>query len=447
MAKLKKKKFKKAAGGLGKLWKTAKKQMAEEGDIFGIEVDDGPYIASLTDAQVKESAAGWNYVDWEFTVLEGESEDSKVSRRSGIETEENLVWLMRDFNRFGLDPDEIELDNKKDLQEVLDQIVAAEPKCRIVCKTNDAGMQNVYINKVLEIEETSDNGDGDAGFEEGDRVSVDIDGTDYEGNIVSVADDKAEIEFDDGDKGTYDFSEITKLDAVEPGEDELSKGDRVEAEVNGTDYPGEITKIKGDQITVKFDDGDVETVDASVVTKIGGQDAGDWLGEQAGYKKGKKMFVGKIIAIDTKENTFTMKTDADKKVTGDIDDLEKAETEPEEPELAKGDRVSADIDGTTYEGTIKKVEDDKAIITFDDGDELTKDLDELTKLEPEAEKEPEDGDTGELNVGDKVEVDYKGKEMIGTVKKIDEEKEEVTVLLKKTKQKIKVPVDKITILG
>lgn len=433
MAKVKSKKFGKKAKGLKGMWKTAKKQMEEEGDIFGITVDDGPYTVQLTGASVKESAAGWPYVDWEFTVLEGDSEDEVISRRSGIETEENLVWLMRDFVRFGLDPHEIDLDSKDDLEMILAQLVKAAPKCRVVAKTNPAGYQNVFINKVIEIEETSDAGS----FEKGDRIEADIDGTTYEGTVAKVEEDSAVIKFDDGDVQTLELSELTSISEPSSG---FEEGDRVEVDIDGTNYPGGITSIADDKAEVKFDDGDKGTYDLNELTKLeegSTGDAEDWLGEEAGFKKGKKMLVGKIIGIDKEDNTFIMKTNEDKKVTGDIDDLEKIE-ELAEATLEKGDRVSAEIDGTTYEGTIKKIEDDTAVVTFDDGDVETKDLDELTKLE--------DSGEGELNIGDKVEAKYKGKDMIGTVKKINEEEEEVTVLLKKIGKKVTVPVNAITII-
>lgn len=387
MAKVKKKKFAKKAKGLGGMWKTAKKQMEDEGDIFGAEVEDGPYIAQLVAAEVKESAAGWHYVDWQFKILEGDSEGDSVSRRSGIETEENLVWLMRDFARFGLDPDDIDIADNDDLEAVLAGIVKGKPKCRIVAKTGDSNIQNVYINKVIDIEEGT-NGDGDE-FEKGDRVDVDIDGTDYPGTIKKIKGDSATVECDDGDTVSADLADLTKLD---------------------------------------------DASDAG--------DPDDWLGEEAGYKKGKKMFVGKVIAIDTDDKTFVMKTNEGKKVAGDIEDLEKVE-----PDLEKGDRISCDIGGTDYEGTVKKIKGDTAVITFDDGDVETKDLDELTRLEPEEAKDESGTDEGELNIGDKVEAEYKGKALVGTVKKINEKDEEVTVFVKKTKKKIVVPVSAITILG
>lgn len=53
------------------------------------------------------------------------------------------------------------------------------------------------------------------------------------------------------------------------------------------------------------------------------------------------------------------------------------------PDFEKGDRVSAEIDDETYEGTIKKVIDDEAVVLFDDGDKQTIDCDDLTRIDEE----------------------------------------------------------------
>ncbi len=49
---------------------------------------------------------------------------------------------------------------------------------------------------------------------------------------------------------------------VEEDEEELvtfDKGDRVIVNIDGADYPGSISKIKGEEATIKFDDGDTDT--------------------------------------------------------------------------------------------------------------------------------------------------------------------------------------------
>lgn len=382
-----KKKHATRKAGLKSMWKTAKKQLEEQPDIFGIEVPDGPYIGVLTGAETKVSAEDWNYVDFNFTIQEGEQEDQLLSKRDGLETEENIVWLMRDLARLGVEVDDLEIDDKDELDAMLTELVGVAPKVRLVAKTNDKGYQNVFINKLLEVGEPS--GDGSDVFEKGDRVEVEIDGTNYLGEITSLGDDKAKIAFDDGDKGTHDLSELTKLE-----------------EPSG--------------------DSDIE----------------DWIGEQVGYREGKTMYAGKVIKVDASDNTFVMKTDTGKKITGDIGDLEKPEAG--EATWSKGDRVQTEIDGTTYAGEIQEIKDNEATVEFDDGDVLQVALDELGA---EGGQEPSDDDqTAELEIGTSVEVEYKGKDVTGTVKKINEEDEEVTVFLTKLKKKVVVPVDKVAIV-
>lgn len=109
-------------------------------------------------------------------------------------------------------------------------------------------------------DENRDNPD-DPDFEKGDRVSAEIDGDTYEGVVKKVKDDEAVVLFDDGDEQTVDFDDLIKLDDSnsDTGEDSWEKGDRVLFEVDGEDYPGEITSVDDDEetATIEFDDGDV----------------------------------------------------------------------------------------------------------------------------------------------------------------------------------------------
>ncbi len=147
--------------------------------------------------------------------------------------------------------------------------------------------------------------------------------------VLTEMQNKRFIKALDSEDVTDEFKEdelTSTMGAVEATEeDSWSKGDDVQTDLDGTTYSGTIKSIDEDAQTalVKFEDGDKLDID-----------------------------------------------------------LDKLEVIPEEePGLEKGDRVSCDIDGTTYEGTIKKVKGDSATIEFDDGDTEDKDLDELTKLE------------------------------------------------------------------
>jgi len=94
--------------------------------------------------------------------------------------------------------------------------------------------------------------------------------------------------------------------------------------------------------------------------------------------------------------------------------------EPDEPEFEKGDRVSAEIDGEAYEGAVKKVKDDEAVVLFDDGDKQTIDLDDLTKLEPES------SDTS-WEEDDRVVVEIDGEDYAGKITDVDAEAETVSI--------------------
>jgi len=146
--------------------------------------------------------------------------------------------------------------------------------------------------------------------------------------IKALDSDEVEDEFDE--------DELTPTGtAGDLTEDSWSKGDEVQTDIDGTTYTGTIKSVDEEEQTarVHFEDGD----------KLD-------------------------IAFDKLEEV------SDGNGNG-------------EPSFEKGDRVSAEIDGTTYEGTIKKIKDDTATVKFDDGDVETKDFGELTKLGEEASSE------------------------------------------------------------
>jgi len=361
------------------MFSDAKKQFEEEGDPFGMSVPNGPYIATLTAAERKESGND-RYISWQAIVEEGEQEGQDINWRSNLTTDENLKWLLINFSRFGVDVSDLEIQDDGDLDQILTELVDAAPKVRLTCNS-DSGYQNVFINKFISAEGPAED---------------------------------------------------------EP--DELEKGDKVEGDIDGTSYPGTVKKIKDDQITIDFDDDTTETLDVSDVTKL---EESAWLDKQAGYKKGKTLYVGTITEVDEDAGTFVMKTEEDKTVKGDIDDLEEPEATEDEPdELEKGDKVEGDIDGTSYPGTVKKIKDDQITIDFDDDTTETLDVSDVTKLEATEEEE----ETVDLEIGAKVEVTYKGKEYTGKVKATNEDDEEVTVYVTKLKKKVTVPVDDIAIL-
>jgi hypothetical protein len=110
----------------------------------------------------------------------------------------------------------------------------------------------------LAQEDESDSGD----WNDGDRCVVEIDGEDYAGTIKTIKGDNAIVLFDDGDKDTYPLDDL-KEEGVDEPEDApkgLDVGDRVTVNIDGEDYPGEIVALTEDgNAAIKFDDGDKDT--------------------------------------------------------------------------------------------------------------------------------------------------------------------------------------------
>ena len=375
--------FAKTKGNIKKLWKKAKVQ-AEDAPDFMATVEDGRYIAKLIGAVIKVSATekAWKHLEWLWEILEGDAEGENIYKRTGLETEDNIMFFIRDLARLDVDTDSLEIDSEKDIEELMEALVEEGVIARLRTRTVDSGFQNVYIDKLIEdysggTEEEKTPEEEEPDWSKGDKCSVAIDGEDYEGVIKKVKDDVVTIKFDDGDTDDYELSELQAVEA---------------------------------------DHGEVNE---------------DLVGKTMGFKEGKKMLVGKILSID--DDTFVMKTDAGKKVSGDIDDLETPEEE--EPDWSKGDKCSVAIDGEDYEGVIKKVKDDVVTIKFDDGDTDDYELSELQAVEEESKNEFEIGDrvtakidgetyAGEINDidGDEASVAFDdGEELVITLEDLTEE--------------------------
>ena len=72
----------------------------------------------------------------------------------------------------------------------------------------------------------------------------------YPGTVTAVQGNVLTITFDDGDKATVDAERVEKLD--------WAAGDRVECRWpgDGKNYPGVFTEVKGENVRIVYDDGD-----------------------------------------------------------------------------------------------------------------------------------------------------------------------------------------------
>lgn len=114
-------------------------------------------------------------------------------------------------------------------------------------------------------------------------------------------------------------------------------------------------------------------------------------------------------------------------------DEEQSEPEPKKQEKAKGGKPKAKKQEKPEEEPDEEV---------DGEDEAGEDADGTE----EEEQEEDSGDESELEVGDLVEVEYKGVEEVATVLAINEEEETVKVQLQKAKKRVVVPIEKVYLL-
>lgn len=310
-------KIKKAERAFGK----ARRRAKEEG--MGKNLPDAAYRGRIKEAKIGESGNGRLQHILAIKISEGESKGEVVRKYSGMDTEDSLMYLQKDIGRLGHDG----FDNMDELEEINTQLIGVYVRFKLVTKGE---FQNLYIDKVLGTDDDADDNDDDdtpevpakeVEFEEGERVSVEIDGDTYEGTIQSVGDYDIEIVFDDGDIDTYDVSDVMLLKTaddeplVKVDEPEgLDVGDRVIADIDGTDYAGEITEMDGDTVTVKFDDGDVddfniEDLDPEEASSSAEGDVEVKKGSEVEVKVGRKTIDGVVTMVSSKKGTINFKDD------------------------------------------------------------------------------------------------------------------------------------------
>lgn len=275
----------KFASRLKKMQSTFAEQR-EEAEAGYQSLPDGKYKFRITDAELTESSNGNLMAVMECTVLAGEHKGETFQNRQVIEGNEFGFKILCQFiARLGYEVPE----DAAEIEDVLAEFAADRPGFLGTLKTKGE-YQNLRLNKPLDEDdddddlddddeaeeaEATESDDGDEEAEEADeednvgaRVSVVIDGEDYEGEVTADdGDGQLTITFDDGDEDTYDAADVTFLDADESDDEEgdddeeaeedgdgetaeLSVGDFVEVDGQGE---GTVTKIAGNgNLTVKL---------------------------------------------------------------------------------------------------------------------------------------------------------------------------------------------------
>lgn len=304
-------KIKKAERAFGK----ARKRAKEEG--MG-NLPDAAYRGRIKEAKIGESGNGRLQHILAIKISEGESKGEVVRKYSGMDTEDSIMYLQKDIGRLGHDG----FDSMDDLEEINAELIGLYIRFKLVTRGD---FQNLYIDKLLGTDDDADADDPDEPevppeeeIDVDDRVSVEIDGDTYEGTVISMKGSEIEIEFDDGDTDTYDVSDVTLLD-TDPKEDAtpdepegLDVGDRVIANIDGTDYAGEITDMDGTEATVKFDDGDISEYEVKDLDpeEAPSSDDGDVAvkkGSEVEVKVGRKTIDGVVTMVSSKKGTINVK--------------------------------------------------------------------------------------------------------------------------------------------
>lgn len=117
------------------------------------KLPDGKYHVYVDDVDVQESKNGRLQFVWFLKVLDGPFADRSIRKYNGLETEENLQFLKRDFNTCG-----VEVENISEIQAYFDQFLDIKLEVTLKTKTvNGAEYQNIYFNKRIELADgTSD---------------------------------------------------------------------------------------------------------------------------------------------------------------------------------------------------------------------------------------------------------------------------------------------------
>lgn len=150
--------------GLNEAWGNAQ-TAAKESRGFTNDIEDGKYFARLVGAEVGESQTSQRVqISWQYAIAEGEHQGKLLRDYDGLETEQNLTFVLRKLDTLGYDIEDM---NAKDLEDVLADIVKSRPLVRIRVKTKGE-YQNIYLDQLIE-------GGAGGGEEEEPEVEEELD--------------------------------------------------------------------------------------------------------------------------------------------------------------------------------------------------------------------------------------------------------------------------------
>jgi hypothetical protein len=285
---------------------------AKEGKKSGgfEEFDDGRYQAKLIKAEIGESGSGRLQLVLSWKFLKGEYKGKTKFDYRGLESEDNLKYLLLDLDKLGFDTDEVE--SVSDFKGIAKEISKDKPEAKIALKTK-GDFQNVNIVAVKGSDDDEDDEDED---DESDEESDDDEEEEEDDEPKKKKSSKKKKDDDDDDDDEEEEEESDDDDEDE--EEEKSSKKKKSKKKDDEDEDDE----EDDEEDEDDDEEEEETSDVELS-----------VGSDVTYKfKGKKL-KGTVLDIFPKSNEVRVQT-GDKKRKVSFDDIVEVEV-PEEPKKKK----------------------------------------------------------------------------------------------------------------
>lgn len=184
----------------------------------------GKYVVKIDAAKLNRAkSSGRVQCSWELTIVSGEQKGRKVWKHDGLNDDRGRSFFRATLNKLG-----VEWPGITDLPDTLDELLGSYAQ---ITGRQKEGYDSpfFYFDKAVD---SDDIGDDDADeYEEdedeeeedwgkGDRCVVEIDGDDFAGKVVKIKGKKATVKFDDGDKQTVALADLQEEEDEDDDEEE-----------------------------------------------------------------------------------------------------------------------------------------------------------------------------------------------------------------------------------
>jgi hypothetical protein len=141
---------------------TYDKVEAQKSGDYGEDVPDGKYQCQVDKAWLARSKKGnKRMLRWQLKIVGGEHSGRVLFRNNMIETPDNIKWLKGDLEVCGLT-----IHKLNELNEKVDKLLGVSVEVQVKNRGKDAEgrtNQNVYLNKLVDIDRTSMGSSGATG--------------------------------------------------------------------------------------------------------------------------------------------------------------------------------------------------------------------------------------------------------------------------------------------